>query len=154
MSQGNGTIYIGQMELSRPATEPNHCVRSDDSRLADLTNGRFAMAGYPLTIINGNSGATNGNAVYVKSDGSIANAFSTMLEPVIPFVMAGDKLFVSGTIAANFGVNLFPGKAYWLSPFGPPSITPPSTNGEWVVRVGIALNSKDLLVDLQVMGTA
>lgn len=152
MSQGNGTVFIGQVELNRPASQSNHAVRSDDIRLALLTNGRLAMAGYDLTIVNGNSGATNNNAVYIKSDGSIANAFSTMLEPVIPFVMADNKLYTSGTIAKNFGTSLFPGKAYWLAAFGPPSTNPPTTAGEWVVRVGIALNSTDLLVDLQVMG--
>lgn len=153
MSIGNGKLYVGQIELAQGASQSNHAVRSDDPRLVKFSEGGVALAGYPLTIVNGGGSATNGNAVYIKSDGSIANAFSTMLEPVIPFVLAGDKLFTSGTIAKSFANNLYPGRAYWLSAFGPPSLNTPTTSGEWVVRVGIALNSTDLIVDLQVMGT-
>lgn len=162
-----GTAYTGQVHLSKQAELPFHAVRNDDPAIvalrASLGDNSTEVDIYPAfdagkfgtrnPNTNGHLNVPNGAAVLVNDQGRLevatsvsANAFNTI------GVKTGDKYYVKGMVAGNYGVGLIMGKEYWLQTSGVPSTAYPTQTGEWAIKVGIAINSTDLLITMDVQG--
>lgn len=164
-----GTAYLKQVSLTEQASLPYHAVRYDDPAMVALrssgllnTSGSigFVTSGYtasyfgnkdPLT--NGHTTVSNGSAVLINAEGRLTAAVSVDANAFNTFALkAGDKYYLPGMIAFNFGTALIPGREYWLQLAGNPALTPPTQPGEWAVKVGVALTSTDMLVVMDSQG--
>ncbi len=120
--------------------------------------------------VNGNAGAlVIGTPVYVKANGDMdkgqANASATIqllglvkdvsVAAGVPGVVQTDGILVATTVewdaVAGTTGGLSPGTVYYLDPATPGKITatPPSSVGQYVVRIGLALSTTELDISIR-----
>lgn len=125
--------------------------------LKSTMNGRtvYGVAGFQSVAFEDIS---QGQAVYVRaSDGLVGKAIANLTDDeatVAGFAqtskLAGEivRVIIFGPVP-NSGLS--PGESYYLSAAsaGDITTTPPSTSGQYVTRVGEAVNSSTLIVQLE-----
>lgn len=165
-----GTIYLGGKEInvtSRKITNLADGTASSDavnfSQLdkkaegsAQLTAGENILLNDLVYISSGtgnDSGRTAGR-IY-KADASNDDR-AEILGFAAENINSGSagKIKTSGHVATLSG--LIPGKVYYASASTPGVITdtPPSSNGQWVIAIGLALSSTELIINPVASSTA
>jgi len=157
------------LALTHSAPYDNHRPRSVTSDLilsheVSVSGGRTALATVLEIIADGD--VLEGQAIYIKSSGNaaVADADDTATEASVAGLAAEDgggtpngslryrtdgHLTLADWTSATGAADLTPGAPYYLSTTaGDITATPPTGDGEWVVKVGRAQDERTLAIEL------
>jgi len=149
----NGIVETGQAEVTLPPSQGTHVVRLVDLQQAIAT---VYQMGIDVTPHVSSNQAQNGKAAFVDADGALkvaTNTYAGGAEKSIG-VYAKDRLFLNGSVIVGFSSgSLERGREYWVQGDGSLATSgPPTGQDRWAVRLGIALNTNDLLVSYHSTG--
>jgi len=146
--------------------EPLVLISGQVQRLPSGDDINGAVSNPAITLTNENAGAiTVGQPVYSSSAGSAdearANAIGTsrviglVQDASIAAAASGVIQYAGKLLSADWtavigSTNLVAGTVYFLDPSNPGQLvsTAPDTSGQYLVRVGIALSTTELLIEI------
>lgn len=148
-----GILEIGQGEVSQAPVGDTNIVRLADLRQAIST---VYQTGVDLSAYVSGNQAQNNKAVFIDNDGIMkvaTNLYTGGAERSIG-VYSRDRVFLNGTVIVGFSSgSLERGREYWIQGDGTLATAgPPTGQDRWAVRLGVALNSSDLLVSYHSTG--
>jgi len=147
-----GIVDTGQAILNAAPSELNHAVPLWYLRKA-FAGGIEGIDIGPGTLFPFVRADIEGRAAYVDEQGYLSPARNSETgggERTIGFVRGGrlylDNMFVQGMSGLQVGYN------YFLQGDGTLSVTPPTGENLWSVRVGLAISATTLYMSIAVQG--